>query len=693
MKKYLFAHLLIFLTFCFAKSQSLSPYIPQDAYVIIKCSPEALFKKIDRSQLTNSIGFQGSIAELAGSLEEKSGLPVSAIFTTPTNLGINLQQEFYIFLDEQMNPCFLFSLSNAGLFDQWWHDQVTDIAVGNSNGNRMLASETLTIYWNDKVGLVRAKNELGKFQIPAIVPEEEGFDPLPEDIFATIDNAISADPRFEADARGHDLFVWVNYARLYQMQNNMVNALGARFNTAPPSGSYDSTAAVPEYDDYQPEIEIPEYTYEDGYSEGYDAGFEEALYMYGIDTTAAFLERQVADSVMTLEESDEVWEPIEEDISNLPPPEEPIIMEENFGNEFENTPPPTIDYNPSAGMAPRDPISKLLGNAFNPQTFMKRMEMLNNQLRVSATIDFEKGGIYSHIKTYSNPIYMQIINAANENRPNKQLLKYLPADRLIFASSFSVNTKNVYSYYKDYFIPLIDSSGIITDLVDAYSILLDEEAIFDMLEGDLMFAVTGITEIPQTTYQYVQEGEETVMKEVIINKPFPELLLMLTYKDDTNWKKLLRLGVRRHLIEQKGNVYVVTKNKYIPEFYIAFNKKILFVTNNKDLVYDKLNTGYTGTKKISGELKKQFQQNNQSAYLDFTNLMRAITNINIPVFSSELENVRRQEFHAASFWTENKTDDSVHSKLILKMGNPKTNVLETILRMLDEMHEKEQSKM
>lgn len=691
MKKHLFTHLLIYLSFCIANSQSLSPFIPQDAYVIIKCSPEALFKKMDRSLLAHSIGFQETIAELAGSLEDKSGLPVSAIFTTPTALGINLQQEFYIFLDEQMNPCFLFSLSNAGLFDQWWHDQVTDIAVGNSNGNRMLASETLTIYWNDKVGMVRAKNELGRFQVPGFVPEEEGFDPLPEDIFATLDHAISADPRFESDARGHDLYIWVNYARLYQMQNSMVNALGARFNTAPSDGSYDYPT-VPDYD-YQPEIEIPEYTYEDGYAEGYDAGFEEALYMYGIDTTAAFLERQVADSLMTLDDPEDEWDTDEEDTGSIPPPEETIIMEEDFGNEYENIPPPTLDYNPSVGMAPRDPITKLLGNAFNPQTFMKRMEMLNNQLRVSAAIDFEKGGIYSHIKTYSNPIYMQMINAANENRPNKQLLKYLPADRLIFASSFSVNTKNVYSYYKDYFIPLLDSSGIITDLVEAYSILLDEEAIFDMLEGDLMFAVTGITEMPQTTYQYVQEGEETVMKEVIVNKPFPELLLMLTYKDDTNWKKLLRLGVRRRLIEQKGNVYVVTKNKYVPEFYIAFNKKILFVTNNKDLVYNKLNTGYTGTKRISGELKKQLQQNNQSAYLDITNLMQAATNINMPGISGDLENVRRQEFHAASFWTENKTDDSVHSKLIFKMGNPKTNVLETILRMLDELHEKEQSKM
>jgi len=229
-------------------------------------------------------------------------------------------------------------------------------------------------------------------------------------------------------------------------------------------------------------------------------------------------------------------------------------------------------------MAIFDSYDKFLPMQKNFGNFIKGLNLdfyfENNNARIEEVVE------------YSEQL-AEVVGKITNRKINKNVFHYFPAQNPLGYITYHLNTKAALENFPSLTADLFQSPkllkediSIITDLI---STIVDEEATATLFDGDLSAFLYGFKEIEVMTksYEYGENYEEVVTDKKV-KKSVPLFSVIFTSTHTTFADKLLQLGVRKKVLVQKDNYYIITGTKEYGDVFIKKDKDVVVVANTMD---------------------------------------------------------------------------------------------------------------
>ena len=331
-----------------------------------------------------------------------------------------------------------------------------------------------------------------------------------------------------------------------------------------------------------------------------------------------------------------------------------------------------------------------MGNLINPINDLYRGQYSY------ASLFFEDGKIRIKNEAVVQGKMRNLALSANKARINKRFAKYIPEENLLGYMAFAVNSKNLFQGMKEIGVPILDSipraSGLSSAIIDVLDIVIDEDALYDLLPGNAMLAVTGIKpmKVSYTTYEYDEDFNRTpVVKEK--EEVLPEFTLMVSTKNEGAMNKILRAAgkIPESQFEKRGYYYALTSltRQLGMNLYFAVADGMLFVTNNQDLVDNRLGTGYSSDKIIGKTHRKNLKKFNQVVFWDTEATLKALPRekLRLPRQGEEVLDLSITKFRTVEALGL-KRKDPFSSEMQVIMANPAQNSLSFLFDYINEVY-------
>ncbi len=283
----------------------------------------------------------------------------------------------------------------------------------------------------------------------------------------------------------------------------------------------------------------------------------------------------------------------------------------------------------------------------------KDMQLLNNTGNTYSNMFLENDKIRTEIEmTYGDSV-IKYIAPVLSTRLNPELLNYIP-DNSIAYWTYSQSTENMlhampYLYKRSYQSVMPRYAQVIDVTADVMKILLDEEDAAKMFPGDIVFALTGMSE-KEVTYTRYEYDENYNRKEVEKTKKeiFPDFRFVAACEYGTIVDKLFKLGVKEKELDKLGEIYVTKESRDLPfKLYMSYKNGRFFMGTTEDdlkkMISGRVKTG------VSSEEKQTILNNSNVIYYNNQKMMSSIP----------MENIRRtKEREMLQYFIDNSRDAS-----------------------------------
>lgn len=345
-------------------------------------------------------------------------------------------------------------------------------------------------------------------------------------------------------------------------------------------------------------------------------------------------------------------------------------------------------------------VYKLYMDKFMDSRYMRDEAAMFNEListmyddtYMSVGLNFDAGAVNFNVDSYGNNQMMKFYRESTDAKFNKKFHKYIPGENLMGYWSFNLNLENTVSGYKDLFLPMMSNipmyGPMANDVMDIMDIFIDEQAIYDLWKGDMLFAVTGLREFEKTVTSY-EYDEDFNKKEVQVKttQKLPEFVMMSSYGNEENVLKFIKLGEKTPFLEKKGHYYKATVPEADMDIYLALHKGILFFTNNIDLIENRLDSGYSKKERMSKAQCKQIKNNSMVFHWDIPKTINAASSFGIPLGGPQgkLLNVSKDSFESINWTAPKGGENSINQTISLNFVNKEMNAMEQIFNYINEV--------
>jgi hypothetical protein len=212
-----------------------------------------------------------------------------------------------------------------------------------------------------------------------------------------------------------------------------------------------------------------------------------------------------------------------------------------------------------------------------------------------------------------------------DRRINKQFYKYINTDSMLGYMSFAINTKN----YLEAFPALLEKTysnmvpGVGSEeyslAAEFFSFLIDEEAIGNLVKGDMMVAFDGVfqQETTYTDYTYNDNFEQSAVEKTK-NETIPRFLMMMSSEENNLARKLVKYGINKSVVKAREGFYEMEVPRSPMRFYFMYKNDIFFLTNSLQNI-QAISTG-SFKSNISKNEKKFIGDHNLAMYINPKNI-------------------------------------------------------------------------
>ncbi|MBL3658848.1 hypothetical protein [Fulvivirga sediminis] len=283
----------------------------------------------------------------------------------------------------------------------------------------------------------------------------------------------------------------------------------------------------------------------------------------------------------------------------------------------------------------------------------------------------------------------------SDRKINKKFFKYMNEDELLGYMSYNFNMENTLKEYPDLLATQygdILGSNYMAEaqmLADVFTLVVDEEALGDLIKGDALFLVSSFEE-KEYTYTGYEYDEDYNYKEVTKTKKetLPNFLFMLSTESPEFTDKLINYLLVKDLVSttDEGFYHLKAPKRDIPmDLFFMIKNDIFFLgTSAEDMSAIKKGT-YKGS--LSKKHKKLMRQGNYSLYFNSKALLEQI-----PSEKMHLSEKKEQQF---TYMTENATDfyiksskfknNTMHSELIMEVPDKHVDAATYLLDLIDHL--------
>jgi hypothetical protein len=636
-----------------AFGQTVMKYVPANADVAITFNLQNLEKKVNLDQLKQYDFYQAVVKEFTQTSEvegrEHEKNYYEELLREPTNLGFDLMEPFYFFIKKEGNNTHL----------------------------------TLVMKLSDTAKFETGLQNLKQESYFAYLEEKEGYHLWQQDkqIFAWNDEVV--------------LFVWTE---------------------ALPDPSYDPGLEIPPYEESEgyediaieepveileedtiphPEepveiMEVP--AIEEEMAEETLPPAEDSLFFdWSMDTLAtdwSFFEKNVA----AAEWADKVMkrsflQPLSANQRYLSAISQPadvhLWMDYSFFIESMKSGNPGIA---AMGMANE------YAQAMNMMTGF--LEVLYSDAYLSLDLNFEKGKMAMRSSMYFNEDMKKFYQGMFDVKFNKKLLRYVKGSDQLFGYFYvHYNIEKTIAEGKNLLYKLFDATPqygeMAADAMQILGIIIDEEAIGEVMKGDLLVSISGLQTVEVTTQTYEFDAEfNYVEKDTTMMKTLPVMTVLASYGSEKDVRKFINLGLHSKVLAAEGRHYKMTVPETGMDFYLALQDGVLILTNNRYLVHQNLEKGFDKKLRLDKKHRKLLCDNASVLYWDIPNTMRALAGDQAGSNAGAMGymNSLGKEFESFLMTTAKKPENSLRGQMDFNFVKKDVNALQQFFNFVNDIY-------
>jgi Domain of unknown function (DUF4836) len=454
-----------------------------------------------------------------------------------------------------------------------------------------------------------------------------------------------------------------------------------------------------------------------------DFGYEEDTEYEWEEEESIFEEEEIVEEEpVEMEESEpamndeEEWQAIEdENISHLQEQTEALekwatkVMTRSFlqpisANEaFQAAAPQSYDFHVWMDYS-------VLMDYFNPQRsmgmmgmdseFQKAMSMMQDFMEIfyagtyfSMGLNFENGRIAVSSEMFFNEEMKPFYQGVYDVKLNRKFLRYVKGGDELFGYFYvNYNLKKAIGEGKSLVYKLLDATPAYGDLAsDALKILgifIDEDAIANLFKGDLLLAVSGMQTTLVTTRTYDMDEEfNLVEKDTAMLKTMPIVTALLSYGSERDVMKFVNLGVHSEVLKQQGRYFTMAVPEVGVEMFLALRNGTLILTNDRELVQNRLDSGYPRSQRLSKKHRKMLCENASAIYWDIPNTLHEVAGgeTGAALGVEPYVNMVTQEFESIGITASRKVGNSIKGNMNFNFANKNSNSLQVLFHFLNDL--------
>lgn len=340
------------------------------------------------------------------------------------------------------------------------------------------------------------------------------------------------------------------------------------------------------------------------------------------------------------------------------------------------------------------PFGGMGGDMMGEEMAKMLMSSLYKDNYMSMGMNFNDGRWVMGFDQYTNPKIASLMEGSFDSKYNKKMMKYLRGDELLGIYHINVNTDKMVDGYKNLIkgmaneVPMYGSMA--ESALEILGIFIDEQGISNIFNGDMVFAVTGMQSVTsmETIVEYDDDFNPTDVEREV-TKDLPEMTFMMSYGEEKDIMKFVRLGVKAGVLKQEGQNFTMA----LPEMdgmkaTLALRKGILFVSNSQDLINKNFDKKYKGKQKIDKNLCKTMCQNAQVMYFDIPQMIESLNAEQMAgaMGAGDFVTIGKENFESLMLTTDKTLKDGAyHSEFSLNMKNKDTNSLKQLFDIINEV--------
>lgn len=620
MKNLLIAFSLLF-SFKLAKAQDLVKKIPANAFTVATIKGDNVFKLMFVKDFNESFLGKKLLTQTSKSLDKN--------FTSIEDFGINLEKNMYYFnqlSDSITYNCFLIPLKDATKFESLINEKEKKFKTEGDLRTMVLPDSTSIIKWNNNMlyfvtGSIRSSffadsANSARYGIKEI-RYQNNYDNLTDSAVVAVDStyATTTEPNEVVDvvlAPPPPVLSkpYTPNIKAYQKKASTKKASSKKSSKKKPAKKKPAVKKIEEIN----EVEITDtpmaeaidvvdgaeaMTQTGNPDERYDEYQKERAEQDAKKKQLAFIWMNIqADKIFSTN-----YESIETNKSYTSSLDQKAIAE-IWVSSFQDA------YNsiaPEFGTYGKAGIMKGYGS-LNAKLFMDK-----TSFRISTGLELAKEQADSYKKIMDRKL-------------NKKFLKYVDSEKAIGFMGYSIDTKA----YLEEFPKLLKQTygsflgGKMDEEIelgsDLFSLLLDEEAVSNVVKGDALFVINGLNskEVTYTTYEY---DDDYNRKEVTKTKKetLPDFLFMFSSEDTRLMNKLIRYGINKNYVSTNNGIYKIEEKKSPIDIYFMIKDGIVFFGNSLTEMQSISNNSFNSA--ISKTHKNLLAKNNFSFLFNAKNLV------------------------------------------------------------------------
>ncbi len=628
----------IYLALCLFSSlaaQSVWSYVPSDAGLVLTADFDHLGKKVSMKDLRSIDFIEHFLQEEVLSVPGKEGEVIRDLLDDPAKLGLDISQPICMFISSKGDLGYfnlLIKLSNIATFEQMVFNSL------KSPDDIILENETYQLFVNDRGELAIAWNQ----DILALTfMIDMSFLNRPA---TTLDGYEDLDQDPE----------WLEEDEMNEQKPAEIPQLPAE--EMKPT---EEPAIIEEQKDYDP---IAEQLARDARKFEQLGQWVDKLmnrkYLMAISVDENFRKAVADRSDMHL------WMNYD-------------WFMQLYGNSFSR----------EMGMVDRD-FQKITG------ILTPMMEMFYADTYVSFSGNFNDGLMEFRSKIFHNEDIASFYKKSFDTKLNKRMLRYVKDDGELFGYYFiNLSVKNAIDEGKKLLYKILDNTpqygNLAKDAVKILGIVIDEEAIGNVLKGDLMLAVSGMqsVQVTQKTWEF-DEDFNLISKDTTVLQDMPIMTMLMSYGSKNDLMKFIDLGVHSEVLRQEGRYYTATIPEVGVKFYLALENGLFIVTNDKSLVQTRLSTGYPKSRRLGKQHRKTLCKSSSVMYWDISHTLRAVAGSEMgqsPSVQPMLERLA-SEVKSLEAYYDKFQGDSLNGEVHLHLFDESENFLMKLLQVVNELY-------
>ena len=306
----------------------------------------------------------------------------------------------------------------------------------------------------------------------------------------------------------------------------------------------------------------------------------------------------------------------------------------------------------------------------------------------SSNVYFEGSRVRMNYTMGMNQQMADIYEKIGDQKINKKFFRYINEEKMLGYLAYNLNMRNALDEYPKLvaqtYGPLMEGK-VDQELelgIELLSVLLDEEAIAELIRGDMLIAFNGINfkEITYTDYEY-DDNYEYVAVEKTKQEKLPDFTMMASTKENDFSRKLINYLVNKNLALPENGYYKLHHKEEIPlSLYFVIKDDIFFMSTSAEDMANIVKGTYEGN--VSGKHKKMMSQGNLALYFNGKKFGKDFPKDENGLSSSSFEYLldNSSDFY---FTSHKLKDGKMRGEFLMEMPDNQTGLMSYILDLME----------